>query len=52
MDIDTPALLVDLDRMERNIARWQQLADDAGVAFRPHSKTHKVPAIAEQQLAA
>jgi D-serine deaminase-like pyridoxal phosphate-dependent protein len=52
MELETPALVIDLDRMERNIARWQQLADDAGVAFRPHVKTHKVPAIARQQLAA
>ncbi len=50
--LDTPALLVDLDRMERNIERWQRLADDAGVRFRVHVKTHKVPAIAHQQLAA
>ena len=51
MELETPALVVDLDRMERNVARWQRLADDAGVAFRPHVKTHKVPAIAQQQLA-
>ena len=51
-ELDTPALLVDLDRMERNIERWQRLADDAGIRFRVHVKTHKVPAIAHQQLAA
>jgi D-serine deaminase-like pyridoxal phosphate-dependent protein len=51
-DIDTPALLVDLDRMERNIARWQKLADDAGLRFRVHVKTHKVPEIARLQLEA
>src|SRR5207245_2022974 len=45
-------LLVDLDRMDRNIARWQALADDAGAALRVHVKTHKVPAIAHLQLAA
>jgi len=50
--LDTPALLVDLDRMERNIERWQRLADDAGVRFRVHVKTHKVPEIAHRQLAA
>src|SRR5690349_11834257 len=38
--------------MERNIARWQALADDAGVRFRVHVKTHKVPEIAHLQLAA
>jgi D-serine deaminase-like pyridoxal phosphate-dependent protein len=51
-ELDTPVLLVDLDRMERNIARWQRLADEAGIGFRVHVKTHKVPAIAQQQLAA
>ena len=50
--IDTPALLVDLDLMEANIRRWQRAFDDAGVAFRPHIKTHKSPAIAACQLAA
>ena len=52
MEIETPALLVDLDRMDRNIGRWQRLADDAAVALRVHVKTHKVPAIAQRQLAA
>ncbi len=39
--LDTPALLVDLDRLERNVARWQDAADAAGVRLRPHVKTHK-----------
>jgi D-serine deaminase-like pyridoxal phosphate-dependent protein len=51
-DVPTPALLVDLDRMERNIASWQAMADRNGVALRPHIKTHKTPQIAAQQLAA
>jgi D-serine deaminase-like pyridoxal phosphate-dependent protein len=51
-DVPTPALLVDLDRMERNIASWQAMADRNGVALRPHIKTHKTPEIAAQQLAA
>ncbi len=51
-NIETPALLVDLDLMEANIRRWQTAFDDAGVAFRPHIKTHKSPAIAGCQLAA
>jgi D-serine deaminase-like pyridoxal phosphate-dependent protein len=50
--VETPALLVDLDVMEANIRRWQAAVDAAGVAFRPHIKTHKMPAIAERQLAA
>jgi D-serine deaminase-like pyridoxal phosphate-dependent protein len=51
-DVPTPALVVDLDRMERNIASWQAMADRNGVGFRPHIKTHKTPEIAARQLAA
>jgi len=51
-EIETPAMLVDLDIMESNIRRWQADFDDAGVAFRPHIKTHKSPAIAALQIAA
>ncbi|MBL8132904.1 MAG: alanine racemase [Anaerolineae bacterium] len=49
-DLETPAVLIDLDRMERNIARMQADCDDAGVAFRPHIKTHKIPEIARMQI--
>ena len=51
-DLGTPAVLVDLDVLERNIAR---MADDArrlGVRLRPHAKTHKSPEIGRMQLAA
>jgi len=51
-ELDTPSMLIDLDRMEANIRRWQARASAAGVALRPHVKTHKVPAIAQLQLAA
>jgi len=51
-DVPTPALLVDLDRMERNIAAWQAMADRNGIGLRPHIKTHKTPEIAARQLAA
>ena len=51
-EVPTPALIVDLDRMEANIAAWQAVADRNGVALRPHIKTHKTPEIAAQQLAA
>jgi len=47
--LDTPSLLVDLDRLERNIARWQLAADAAGVHLRPHIKTHKSVALAAMQ---
>jgi D-serine deaminase-like pyridoxal phosphate-dependent protein len=49
-EVPTPALLVDLDRMEANLARWQELATRAGKKLRPHIKTHKVPEIALRQL--
>ena len=52
LDLDTPALYVDLDRLERNIARMQQQCRTWGVALRPHVKTHKIPEIAQMQLAA
>jgi D-serine deaminase-like pyridoxal phosphate-dependent protein len=45
----TPAVVVDLDRVERNIARLQAACDAAGVANRPHIKTHKSPALARMQ---
>src|SRR4249920_3245076 len=51
-DLDTPLILADLDRMERNIADWQSWMDDHGVKLRVHVKTHKVPEIALAQLAA
>jgi D-serine deaminase-like pyridoxal phosphate-dependent protein len=45
----TPAVVVDLDRVERNIKRLQARCDAAGVANRPHIKTHKSPVIAAMQ---
>jgi len=51
-DLDTPALYVDLDALERNIARMQERCRAWGVALRPHVKTHKIPEIAQLQLAA
>lgn len=51
-ELDTPALVVDLDVMERNIERMAALAREAGVRLRPHVKTHKSPWIAHQQLRA
>jgi D-serine deaminase-like pyridoxal phosphate-dependent protein len=49
-EFGTPAVVVDLDRVEHNIARVQTLCDRAGVANRPHIKTHKIPALAKLQL--
>lgn len=50
--LDTPALLLDLDILERNIDAMQQFADANDFALRPHIKTHKSLAIAERQLQA
>ncbi|MFT4269011.1 MAG: alanine racemase, partial [Xenophilus sp.] len=50
--VDTPALLLDLDAFERNVARMQALAGRAGVQLRPHAKAHKCPAIALAQIKA
>ncbi len=51
-DLDTPAVLIDIPTMERNIARMQAYCDRHAIAFRPHIKTHKCPAIARLQRAA
>jgi 3-hydroxy-D-aspartate aldolase len=50
-DIDTPALIVDLDAFDRNVAKMAEFARTAGVRVRPHAKTHKSPAIALKQIA-
>jgi D-serine deaminase-like pyridoxal phosphate-dependent protein len=49
-DLDTPAVLVDLDVVEANIADMQTFADAEGLALRPHVKSHKSLAIADRQL--
>ena len=51
-DIDTPAVLIDLDVAEANIDRFQAHCDAQGLAVRPHIKTHKLPALAKRQIAA
>lgn len=51
-DIDTPAAIVSLGRMQRNIARMQQQADALGVRFRPHVKTSKCADVVAAQRAA
>jgi D-serine deaminase-like pyridoxal phosphate-dependent protein len=50
-DIDTPALLIDLDIMEKNIKAMSHFAERIGVDLRPHIKTHKIPEIAKMQIA-
>jgi D-serine deaminase-like pyridoxal phosphate-dependent protein len=49
-DLDTPCVLVDLDRVERNLARWQTYCDEHGLANRPHIKTHKLVELARRQV--
>jgi 3-hydroxy-D-aspartate aldolase len=51
-EIPTPALLVDLDRLERNIRKMAAYVKAAGKKLRPHAKTHKCPDIARLQIAA
>ena len=48
--LDTPAALVDLERMRRNIARMQQHMNGLGVAFRPHVKTSKSIQVVREQM--
>ncbi|MBR0874684.1 D-TA family PLP-dependent enzyme [Bradyrhizobium tropiciagri] len=48
----TPCAVIDMDRVERNIARIQAACDAAGVANRPHIKTHKNPTLAQLQVKA
>lgn len=49
-DLDTPALIVDLDKMEQNIKTVHTRLQGTGVGVRPHVKTHKCPAIAKMQI--
>src|SRR5215471_5555348 len=49
--IDTPALVVDLDVLERNLDLMANAVRGAGVALRPHAKSHKCPDIAHAQMA-
>jgi D-serine deaminase-like pyridoxal phosphate-dependent protein len=49
--IDTPALVLDLDAMERNLAAMKAFARERGLRLRPHAKTHKSAWLAQQQIA-
>src|SRR5580765_359772 len=50
--LQTPALVIDLDAMERNIAKMAAHAKKHSIALRPHAKTHKSVEIARRQIAA
>jgi len=51
-EMDTPALLLDLDKLEANIARMAAFFADRPAKLRPHTKTHKCPIIAHKQIEA
>ncbi len=51
-DLPTPALVVDIDKLESNVAQMADYAKQVGVSLRPHVKTHKTPEIARRQVAA
>ena len=51
-DLDTPALCVDLDVMNRNIQKMSGRILGAGKSWRPHTKGQKIPAIAHKEIAA
>ena len=51
-DLETPVLTIDLDAMERNLARMMSTLGDSGVKLRPHLKTAKSPALAQLMLQA
>ncbi|WP_245414532.1 alanine racemase [Aestuariivirga litoralis] len=49
-DLETPVPVIDIDVVERNLRRWQQRCDEAGLANRPHIKTHKLVPLAKAQI--
>jgi len=50
-DLDTPAVIVDLDIMERNLSRMADYCRTHQLLLRPHTKTHKIPELAKRQIA-
>ena len=50
-DVDTPALIIELDPFERNLRRMADEVADSGIDLRPHVKTHKSADIARRQVA-
>ena len=49
-DLDTPALLIDVKVLDRNLRKMAQYCKDHRLALRPHTKTHKIPEIARRQM--
>jgi 3-hydroxy-D-aspartate aldolase len=50
--LPTPALLLDLDKFEKNLARMERRVKESGKALRPHAKAHKCAEIARREIAA
>jgi len=50
-ELSTPALMVDLDVLERNLGRMADYCSEHGIGLRPHTKTHKTPEVARMQVA-
>ncbi|TMG93485.1 MAG: DSD1 family PLP-dependent enzyme, partial [Betaproteobacteria bacterium] len=50
-EVDTPALVIDLDRFERNLVAMTEAVRGNGMRLRPHAKSHKCPEIAKRQIA-
>ncbi|MGH6952766.1 MAG: DSD1 family PLP-dependent enzyme [Alphaproteobacteria bacterium] len=50
-DVDTPALVVELDAFEENLAHMARSLEGSAIRLRPHSKTHKSPMVAAKQIA-
>jgi D-serine deaminase-like pyridoxal phosphate-dependent protein len=49
-DLDTPAVLIDVEVMERNLRRMSDYRSTHSLKQRPHTKTHKIPELAHLQL--
>lgn len=50
-ELETPAVIIDVDVMEHNLRKWQTYCDQHGITNRPHIKTHKVVELARRQMA-
>ena len=48
--METPALVVDLDRLEGNMKKAMALLEGSGISLRPHYKSHKCPDLAKKQV--
>jgi D-serine deaminase-like pyridoxal phosphate-dependent protein len=49
-ELETPAVVVDLDVMERNLSRMAEYCQRQGIKLRPHTKSHKIPELAKRQI--